>query len=373
MIDFELNLFRILILLLISGCHTDISDSQIQTPSIIHLTEDLVVEKGDSLVFAKGTEVLIDSGVNIIAHGDVFIRGTEDFPVTLKGSSPDKGWGVLSAKGTCRNLIIHNAVIENGRITSYQSKNHFKNILFKNNQMLVWNDAIARFWYGAVLIENCRVEGINRGEGFLLHNVQEPIVRNCFFTKIPDAVEFIDCKNGEIISNHFEKMNDDAIDQNSCFNTLIKNNRIFDVKDCGMELGSENFGSSDSLRLDNNLIVNCGKGIIIKESSYVIVENSTFFNNKIGIEIHNAPDSSRTSRAVISHTVIAEGETPILLSENTDLNLQSCLSENPLPSGINVLQTSVEFEDPSNLKFSIISKDFPEGTNIENLGYQTKN
>lgn len=354
------------------GCQTETPDSQVQMPSIIHITEDLVVEEGDSLVFAKGTEVLIDSGVNIIAHGDIFIRGTKDFPVTLRGSFPDKGWGVLSAKGTCRNLIIHNATIENGRITSYQSKNHFKNVHFKNDQMLVWNDAIARFWYGGVLIENCRVEGINRGEGFLLHNVQEPIIRNCFFTKIPDAVEFIDCKNGEILSNHFEKMNDDAIDQNSCFNTLIKDNRIFDVKDCGMELGSENFGSSDSLRLDNNLIVNCGKGIIIKESSFVIVENTTFFDNKIGIEIHNSPDSSRASRAIISHTVIAESETPILLSENTDFNLKNCLSESPLPSGINILQAPVKFEDPSSFKFNIISKDLPEGTNPDNLGYQKK-
>jgi len=251
----------------------------------VHLTEDLIINEGDSLVINEGAEVVLDTGVNIIAYGTVLIKGTEEKPILIKGSNSEFGWGKLWAKGECKELSIEHAIIENGQIMSYDTKNHFNKVQFKTNKQLEWDDAIARFWYGSVLIENSRVEGINKGEGFLLHNVEKPIIRKSVFTKIPDAVEYINCTDGKILDNLFLFMKDDAIDQNACKRTLIKGNQILYVKDCGMELGSERFGRSESLKVINNLIVGCPKGIVLKESSTAEIDRITFYDNQIALEV----------------------------------------------------------------------------------------
>jgi len=353
------NIFLVIFLSL--GCKYDMPKTK-----QLRIVEEFIIPKGDSLVLGPGSEVLIDSGLNIIAYGDVIIRGTKNNPVHIKGTE-ESGWGVLSAKGSCQNFIIHHAVIENGRITSYQSNNHFKNVLFKNNQPLVWNDALARFWFGVVLIENCTAEGINKGEGFLLHNVQHPDIRNCTFRKVPDAIEYIDCKNGQIVGNYFEKSNDDAIDQNSCFNILIKDNQIFDAEDCGMELGSEKFGSCDSLKVFNNLIVNCRKGINIKESSSVVVEQSTFYNNKISIDVNTPEDSTRVSRVVINRSVF-EGKTkPIVANNRSETVVSNCLSSVLLPSENENKVAPIKFKNPDLKDFQIISLE------VQNIGFRPEN
>ncbi len=341
-----------------------------ESPEPIHLTEDLTIEEGDSLIIEAGTKVMLDTGVNIIAYGDVIIRGTKENPVHIYPSDPEYGWGILRAKGECDNLIIQHAIIEGGLIMSYQTNNYFNEVTFKNQRKLEWNEALARFWYGVVHIENCRLEGNNRGEGFLLHNVQKPNIHHCFFDKVPDAIEYIDCRNGRISNNHFQDMADDAIDQNSCWNTLIENNRIFHVKDCGMELGSENFGSSDSLLVRNNLIVGCSKGIIVKESSFVMIEQSTFNNNGIGVEIHTDKDSSRISRVEIRSSVIAGDFNTIIKNDRSEAKLTQCLSNKNLPFGEMNLIAPVEFKNPSMANYEIISDEFPEGMTKETLGFQ---
>lgn len=334
------------------GCNSEIPKKQ-----HLHITEEFIIDEGDSLVLGPGSEMLIDSGVNIIARGDVFIKGTKESPVYIGGTGK-AGWGILSAKGSCRNLVIHHAIIENGRITSYQSNNHFKNVQFKNNQPLVWNDALARFWYGEVLIENCISEGINKGEGFLLHNVQHPNIRNCRFKNVPDAIEYIACKNGQIVGNYFEQSNDDAIDQNACFNILIKDNQIYDAEDCGMELGSEKFGSSDSLKVFNNLIIGCKKGIYVKESSFVMVENATFFNNKTGIEVHTPEDSSRISRVTIKNSVFAESKESVSSNQRSEVMVSDCISDGFLPDGNGNKTKVVKFKSVDSNNYEIIEPTF---------------
>ena len=199
--------------------------------------------------------------MNIIAYGHVIIQGTEAQPIHIHSTDPAQKWGILRAKGECDKLLIEHAIIEDGMIMSYQTDNYFNHVEFKNKHKREWDNAVARFWYGKVHIENCKVTGNNQGEGFLLHNVQQPHIHHCSFLKVPDAIEYIDCKNGRINDNHFQDGGDDAIDQNSCWNTIIENNKIYHYQDCGMELGSEKFGSSDSLLVRNNLMVACKKGL----------------------------------------------------------------------------------------------------------------
>lgn len=334
----------------------------------IHLTEDLIIGERDTLIMLPGAKVMIDTGVNILAFGDVFIRGTAEKPVEIKASDPKFGWGEFRAKGECDQFIIEHAFIEEGQLFSYRTKNHFKNVVFKNHQQLEWNDALARFWEGSVLIEDCWSLGINRGEGFLLHDVEKPIVRNCEFTKIPDAIEYINCNDGQIIGNRFLFMKDDAIDQNSCKRTLIADNKILYVKDCGMELGSEKYGSSDSLIVRNNLFVGCLKGINVKESSFVIAEQNTFFKNEIGIEINTHADSSRASRLEVIRSVFKENKDDFLKVGNSQFSFFQSLSDSIALPGKENLTESVQFMDQEKNNYKIISEN-----QLPNVGYTEEN
>ena len=336
----------------------------------IHLSEDLIINEGDSLIIKAGTTIVLDTGVNIMAYGDVFIRGTKQKPVILKGSDQEYGWGNLWAKGECSNLNIRHAIIENGEILSYKTNNLFKHVHFKNNKQLEWNEAFARFWIGAIFIDSCRFDGVNRGEGLLLHDVEKPVVSNSVFTKVPDAVEYINCTDGKILNNHFLFMKDDAIDQNACKNTLIKDNRIFYTKDCGMELGSEKFGSSINLKVYNNLIVGCPKGIILKESSSAIIENSTFYNNDIAIEVETDADSTRASEAVITSSVFFSNKLKDFnLSGKSSVDFNHCITDSVQLEGKANVISDIKFENLKEHNYNLIFEEVPEVFEKTKVGY----
>ena len=365
----NLNLiFGLLILALLSSCRGEAIVFDGANP--IHLTEDLIINERDSLIINAGAKVVLDTGVNIIAYGVVRIKGTEEKPVTIKGSDSDLGWGKLWAKGECKELTIEHAIIENGQIMSYDTKNYFNHVQFKTHKQLKWDDAIARFWYGSVLIENGRIDGVNKGEGFLLHNVEKPIVRKNAFTKIPDAVEYINCNDGQILDNVFLYMKDDAIDQNSCKRTLIKGNQIFYVKDCGMELGSENFGSSESLQVVNNLIIGCPKGIVLKESSTAHFEQLTFYDNQIAVEILTPTDSARSSKATINRSVFIKNFENFRTEGNSVASFEQCLSDSIGLAGTTNLVGKINFENFEKHQYNLLIDDFSSDVKVDSFGYR---
>jgi len=342
------------------------------TAKEVHLTEELTIEKGDSLVINAGTTVLLDSAVNIIAFGNVILRGTEEEPIILKGSDPVNGWGVIRCKGSCKEFLAHNVLVENGRFMSYGTNNHFRNVHFTNNRKLKWSDAMARFWYGIVDIQNCKVTGNNQGEGFLLHNVQKPLIKNCKFFKTPDAIEYIDCKHGKILNNEFINSGDDAIDQNSCFKTLIANNIIINARDCGMELGSEKFGSSDSLQVFNNFIADCKKGIIVKESSMAMISQNTFLKNKTSVEVKTNKDSTRVSTVTLDQNIFTKTENQLEISPRSTYLAKNNFSEKKKIEGLNYSASSIDINKAQG-QYSIDAKIIPRPLTKMTIGYNSNN
>lgn len=335
----------------------------------IHLKEDLIIEEKDSLIINAGATILLDTGVNIIAYGSVLIKGTAEKPVVLKGSAAKKGWGRLWAKGECKTLTIEHAIIENGQIMSYDTKNYFNHVQFKTNEKLKWDDAIARFWYGSVLIENSRIDGINKGEGLLLHNVNKPIIRKSVFTKIPDAVEYINCNDGKILGNNFLFMKDDAIDLNGCIGTLIKDNQIFYTKDCGMEIGSEKFGSSSKVEIYNNLIIGCPKGIVVKESSFATAQNVTFYNNKISVEVLTPKDSAIGSELIVLASAFLLNKLDFVSDEKSLVDFNHCVSDSTILEGKVNEVTKMSFKNLEKHQYDLILEDRPDVSEKNKKGF----
>lgn len=296
------------ILVLLVGCNETEPILFTAAESPHHITKDIETEVGQSITIEAGAELIVDDGINIVAFGDVFIKGTEEAPIMIRAKNQNPGWGYLKLKNEAKQFIIEHATIQDGTLTSFNSNNNFSNVRFINRQDLDWEWAAARFWFGKVLIENCSVKGVNKAEGFLLHDVNDAIVRNCYFETIPDGVEYINCDRGEISNNTFVNGGDDAIDLNGCNGTSIFNNKITGYADAGMEIGSENFGRSSNIKVDSNVIKDCKIGIILKESSTAIFEVDSLINNKIGMDVSTPADSTILSQAKLSQCHIESKE-----------------------------------------------------------------
>ena len=371
-------LTQLLVLLLIglgySACSEEIEEEENEDLIIlegqVRIQDTFEIREGKELLIRPGSEITFSPGAIFVAHGNLYIEGTEDMPIRLIAEDPIGDHRIITAKSGCKIFNLKHTEVIDGLITSFSTDNHFRYVTFRNSKSLEWNDAVARFWFGSILIEDCIVDWNNQGEGLLLHNVQSPIVQNCTFKKVPDAVEYIHCKNGSILGNHFEDMNDDAIDQNHCYNTLIKDNTFYNVKDKALELGSESFGSSDSLFVINNLFVDCRVAVNVKESSFARVENATFYNNEISLDIHTAEDSTRVSKAEMFRSVVIGSDLPASVNPRSIAILSDCLSDKALPDGTNNVVSMVEFNDAENNDFSIISGVFPQGFNAQTIGYQ---
>lgn len=370
--------FQIIIFILFGigfiQCSSDKPKEIIKLEGIVRIQDTFEISKGKELLVMPGTEITFSPGAIFVAHGNLIMEGTEEKPIKLIAEDPIRDHRIITAKSGCKVFTLKHAEVIDGLITSYSSDNHFRYVTFKNKYKLRWNDAVARFWYGKILIEDCVVDWNNQGEGFLLHNVQAPIVQNCTFIKVPDAVEYIHCNNGKILGNHFQDMNDDGVDQNHCFNTLIKDNTFFNVKDKALELGSEKMGSSDSLFVINNLFVGCKVALNVKESSFARVENATFYNNQISLDINTPADSTRISKAEIFKSVIINStQLAASVTPRSIVVLGDCLSDEELPNGTNNIVSNVSIKDAANNDFTIISAEFPQGLTSETIGYQKPN
>lgn len=296
------SIFILICISILSYSCSDDSDAPIffsKADSPHYITEHIETKKGQTITIEPGAELIISDSINIVCFGDVICKGTEEDPIIIRAENPSPGWGTMRLKNEAKIFRLYHTTVENGTLMSYNTDNHFDHVTFVNTQDLNWEWAAARFWYGKVLLENCSVTGVNKAEGFLLHNVQEPIVRNNQFYTVPDGVEYIDCKNGEITNNVFRDSGDDAIDLNSCENIIIQGNDISGLHDAGMELGSENFGRSINIMTKNNVIRNSKYGILLKESSTATFENDSLISNEIGFYITTPADSTIITSAVI--------------------------------------------------------------------------
>ncbi|MFT6924056.1 MAG: hypothetical protein ACJA1C_003077 [Crocinitomicaceae bacterium] len=333
--------------------YSQITISINESNSPYYIASDLVINSNDSLLIGVGAEVIISDNVNIDVYGFISIQGSESNPAKLIAVNPMVGWGQIIIHEEVEVFTINNTRIEEGRVLSFDCSVHFANVTFINNQPLAWDHAISRFHYGQLTIEDCQIIGTNQGEGFLCHDILNPIVINCQFESIPDAVEYLNCESGRIGNCTFRDIYDDAIDLNHCNNTVIDSNFIYNVTDRGMEIGSENNGSSTNILVRHNTIVNCGEGINFKEGSNGLVQNNTLYNNTIGITSLNGTPSSLGSSIEVINCILSQNVTPVFIDVFSTMNVSYSLSDNSILIGEENYTTQPHFISPLLFDFQL--------------------
>lgn len=359
--------FLFFFLILIVSCSKELEIIEFSGDKLI--AESISIGTGKMLTFAPGSVIRFAPGATITSYSDISIKGNVDQPITLISEDEINDHWILETQETAKIFELEHVNIVNGPLTSRGSNCHFKDVNFFNDKDIESNSAATRFWGGEILIEDCTLDWNRKGEGFLVHDIHQPIVRNCTFTKVNDAVEYLGCTDGVVRDCVFLSNSDDAIDLNACDNILLTNNEFYGTRDRAMEIGSEGFGNSTNIKVINNLFVDCKIAVNVKENSDAVIENITIVRGKTGFEIINEENNGLSSNAQVKNSIIVDTKWPAYTNEST-LALDNCMSNEELPNAINTIQTNVEFADSTQNDFRVVSTEFPNGQNKNTMGYQ---
>jgi len=321
--------------------------------SPFHILSDTTIESGDTLLLLAGAELFMGDHVDVFIKGVLRIKGDAENRVNVRPVNPGIGWGEFKIATHVDSLIIENAFIEDGRFLSYNTINIFENVEFVNNQNLAWDAAISRFIEGELNINNCKIYGSNKGEGFLVHSINNPQVLNSYFNAIPDAVEYLNCTEGRIGKCQFFDMIDDAIDLNNCYKTLLDSNLMVSIGDRAMEIGSENFGSSREIQVYRNVLVNCEEGVNFKEGSTGSIVNNTFYQNQKAVTVIADGRPNIGSSVQVVNCIFDQNQTPIYKDNSSSYTVDFSSSSSTLLIGTENLFVAPNFNNPTSLDFSL--------------------
>lgn len=321
--------------------------------SPFYILADTTIERGDTLLLAAGGELFMGDHVDVQVKGVFRIKGDSENRAYIRPMNPGIGWGEFKIYSHVDSLVVENAFIEDGRFLSFNTINVFKNVEFVNHQNLVWNAAISRFIEGKLKIDSCKIYGSNKGEGFLVHSIDNPQITNSYFNAIPDAIEYLNCTDGRIGKCQFFDMIDDAIDLNNCYKTLVDSNLIVNVGNRGMEIGSENFGSSTEILVYRNVLVNCEEGVNFKEGSTGLIVNNTFYQNQKAVTVIADGRPNIGSSIQIVNCIFDQNQTPIYKDNSSSYTVDFSSSSSILLIGNENLFVAPNFKDPTSLDFTL--------------------
>ncbi len=228
------------------------------------LNQTISIEKNAKLIIEKGVEIRLDTGVNILVHGNFMARGTRESPIVFRPMQKAKAWGYFYFFNTKADFdytyILEGKI--NSKYTDLSIRNTSINIKKKRLVFGVNRNPIIWTHHGSFLLENSIIDGEGTGEG-INTNFSKSIVRNSTFINLPDAIEFICVDEGLIENCMIKNSPDDAIDLNACHNIIVRNNVILNNSDKGISVGKEQYGHSSNILIDNNIILGNNIGIAV--------------------------------------------------------------------------------------------------------------
>lgn len=285
------------------------------------------VPQGDSLILHPGAEVIVGTFQDITVHGSFRSYGDSENPAVIRAANPSLGWGVLDVKNTSDSLILEHTEIQEGRLYVNGCPARLFETHLVNNQTLQWDDIVIRVWFSEFEMSYSSITGSNQGEGVICHDCPAPLISHCEFDRMPDAVELINCVGGRISNCTFHDMNDDAIDLNNCSDVLIDSNVIYNVEHRGLELGSEQFGSSTEIKISFNTIFDCTEAINFKEGSTGLIENNTFHSNEYAIATLTLPGFDQEI-VEVKNCIFSENDVDIFRDHNSIVEVTySCFTQ----------------------------------------------
>jgi len=300
---------------------------------------DVVINADVELKIDKGVTILMPTGGNIIVRGKLDIAGTERDPVLILPNSNigTTHWGALCFVEPTDSSVINHVVIKGAThgsdpINLKAAISAFHAIIEINHALLEDVDFPIFTQFGSTVVRNSSIstdiicDYINIKYG-------EAVVENCVFygnnSSDTDAIDYDQIVNGIIRNNriyNFSGFNSDGIDigeQSQAI--LITENIIFKSMDKGISIGQQS-----SVTIERNLIIGCNQGITVKDMSYAMVNQNTFFENNYAVaSIEKNPGAGggniEVKNSIFSNCLISNYLVDSLSSISIDYSLSDTL------------------------------------------------
>lgn len=317
-----------------------------------------------TLIIEEGVEVYFPENANLKINGNLMINGSEDMPVMLTSINENEVWGGIifhyaSDISSLNYLEIENAsqgihpIYENAAISAFHSTIEMDHLTIEN----VENNPILTY-YSDVTLSNSTLHSKVTGD---LINVKygKGKVTNTIFrgnNQIDtDAIDFDGVSGGEIVGNkifNFLGFNSDGIDiGEEADNVLVAENFIHNCTDKGISVGQ-----LSSLIAKDNVIVNCDKGIAIKDLSTSEIDKNTFYSVGVPVScfeknIGLGGGSSIVTNSIFSNSSVA----PIEFDAVSQISVKTSLSDTDSLFEMSNYFANPLFESPSFHDFSLQS------------------
>ncbi|PCI98985.1 MAG: hypothetical protein COB15_04800 [Flavobacteriales bacterium] len=318
------------------------------------------IKKGATLTIDAGVEIHFKQDATIECYGNFIANGTAKEPIILMPKNTATEWDFIYFYESSETAYLKNVILKEGTINSKRTK-----LTLENSSILVdkkfmgdgWNNRKVLMFSGNgnVHVNNSTFIGNGEGEG-LVFFYGEAITENSFFENVPDAIEYISMNKGVIRNNYVTRSPDDAVDLNNCNNILIEKNILFNNKDKGISIGTEQYGASiKNIQIKNNLIVGNKTAIAIKDSSVAHISNNTLFKNVKAIYAYRKrEDYPLGGTAFVRNTILEKNEKLNAYGdEYSKITVNNTIVHNKVLAGKNNMQGDPKFIDAGGNNFHL--------------------
>jgi spore coat protein H len=258
-----------------------------------YIQDDVIIKNG-SLKVEPGCTILFSRGKDLTVFGEFQVNGSEEKPVVLRPAAADSYAGLITIIGGGKSWFKHTELHETHVYARDTDIEYSNTDFYLDKKNLVIDDrrfSVVWLHGGHIKFAYSSIYGNNTGEGMNINKASAEVY-NSYFTNTPDAIEYIEVNEGLISENIVRNSSDDAVDLNGCSEVVISGNLFLNNFDKGISVGHEGNGSSNSIIIENNFLCGSKTGLAIKDSSQCLVQNNTFYENKLGIHLYHKNQTS---------------------------------------------------------------------------------
>ena len=280
----------------------DKSPYQFDGNLIVGATETLIIDPGVTLQFPKSA--------GIVVFGTFTANGTAENPVNFTARSSTDGWGAIGIEKAAGKAEICYASFTAAKGFSYNGKTYGAAVNIDESTVTVDHcyfnqDTTYGMECHSSFVTASNSVFSNSGEG--IHcNTCSSIIENNLFNNLHgynDAIDFdfdlAHAPRSVIRHNHITGSEDDCIDMGDA-SPLIEGNFIENAKS-GKGLSLEGVSTPEAI---NNVIVNCGIGIAIKDKCDTLMINNTIVNCTAGVSIYEKNQGKGGGKGTLMNSVI---------------------------------------------------------------------
>lgn len=262
------------------------------------VNNNIVFPKEYKVYILTGTKLKLLNNANLFFQGPIFIEGEKNNPVIIQ-CTKEKGSGLLvlnsKERSKLKNVLFYGMSAPkyrdlnlSGAITFYESDVDISNVIFNNNY---------------------------RGDDYLNIIRSNFTINDSFFKKtLYDAVD-LDFSDGLISNTVFEEIGNDALDfsgSSVILDNIIANN----VSDKAISAGEESY-----ITISNTLIKNSKFGIVSKDKSNILANNTEFSNIAYIAAAYQKKSEFGAAKLTLNNYKVNDGDSEFIVGNNSQINL----------------------------------------------------